>query len=645
MNLLGWLKPCVGDNTKARCAYYNINILAHRKSLKTHRNTKKHIQNAKNEKECLRLSKIENFATLVIDDRQKIAELKIAAFICEHCSINAIDDLSKIIKDLDSTSQVLKNIKIHRTKCTGLIVNVISPCLFKEMLDDLGESYYSLIIDESTAIDNTKVMCIMIRYFSSTLKKIRTTFYKLISLESGTAENMTNSLISHVQNDGLNIKHLIGIGVDGTNSMIGKNDSVASRLKRIIPHLVVIKCTCHSLHLAAEKSCDRLPRNLDYLVKKSHTWFSHSTKRNIEYRKIYEAINQSTPKKITKLSGTRWLARIEAIKTIIDQWDELKLHFEMAKSSYRCSEGYVAEELYNMYKSDENKIYLIFLRDVLKDITNVNKLFQSSEVEPLKLLKDLNYLLYLILQRIVVPDQLEKVKNQDLINYNFQDYLMSADCVYYGYYFNEFSANINPQNLKDIKERCRAFYIELVKQLQERIPKNLQILEKLCYFTPENAMNRSKGDITDIAVSFKEICLDIDSTIKEWNALHRLEINTNNSEDFWVKINNNVDAAGEKRFEHISRLALALLCLPFSNASVERAFSIMNIVKDKLRNRLIIRTLDAILRVRFLLLNTCANFQPSNQMLQKFVSETVYGGQVDIQAFDILDYFETIEKH
>lgn len=140
---------------------------------------------------------------------------------------------------------------------------------------------------------------------------------------------------------------------------------------------MVIKCTCHSLHLAAEKSCDCLPRNLDYLVKKSHTWFSHSTKRNIEYKKIYEAINQSTPKKIAKLSGTRWLARIEAIKTIIDQWDKLKLHFEMAKSSYRCSEGYVAEELYNMYKSNENKIYLIFLRDVLKDITNVNNNFSS----------------------------------------------------------------------------------------------------------------------------------------------------------------------------------------------------------------------------------------------------------------------------
>ncbi|XP_018365745.1 PREDICTED: uncharacterized protein LOC108763808 [Trachymyrmex cornetzi] len=542
----GWLKPCIGDNTKARCAFCNIDILAHRKSLKTHSCTKKHIQNAKNDKECLQLHKIENFTTPHINDRRKIAELKIAAFIAEHCSINAIDDLGKIIKDLDATSHVLTNIKIHR--------------------------------------------------------------------------------------------------VDGTNSMVGKNDSVASRLKRIIPHLVVIKCVCHSLHLTAEKSCDVLPRNLDYLVKKSHTWFSHSTKRIIEYRKIYETINQNMPKKIAKLSGTRWLARIEAIKTIIDQWDELKLHFEMAKNSNRCSEGYVAEELYNMYKNDENKIYLIFLRDALKDITNINKLFQSNEIEPLKLFKDLNHLLYLILQKIVVPSQLEKVKHQDLTNYNFQDYLMFVDCVDYGYYFNEFSSKINPQNLKDIKERCKAFYIELVKQLQKRIPENLQILEKLSYFTSENAMNKSRNDIIDIVVSFKEICLDIESTVKEWNSLHRFEVNTNNSEDYWAKVNNETDAAGEKRFGHVSKLVLALLCLPFSNAEVERAFSIMNIIKDKLRNRLIIRTLDAILRVRFLLPNTCRDFQPSRQMLQKFVSETVYGGQIDNEALDALDYFDMIEK-
>jgi len=112
-----------------------------------------------------------------------------------------------------------------------------------------------------------------------------------------------------------------------------------------------------------------------------------------------------------------------------------------------------------MYKNNENKIDLIFVHD-LKDITNINKLYHSNEIESLKLFKNLNHLLYLILQKIVMVNQLEKVKHQDLINYNFQDYFMSVDCVHYGYCFNEFSSKINPQNLKDIKE-CKAFYIQL----------------------------------------------------------------------------------------------------------------------------------------------------------------------------------------
>ena len=49
----------------------------------------------------------------------------------------------------------------------------------------------------------------------------------------------------------------------------------------------------------------------------------------------------------------------------------------------------------------------------------------------------------------------------------------------------------------------------------------------------------------------------------------------------------------------ISGIALAILSLPFSNAAVERVFSIMSIVKNRLRNRMQCRMLDAILMVRF----------------------------------------------
>lgn len=120
---------------------------------------------------------------------------------------------------------------------------------------------------------------------------------------------------------------MIGIGVDGANVMIGIHNSFSFILKETINELIVVKCVCHSLHLAAEYSCKCLPRNLDFIIKECHNWFSYNSKRQIKYKKLYEILADKKPLKIDKLSSTRWLARYEAINKIIDQWDALKLHF------------------------------------------------------------------------------------------------------------------------------------------------------------------------------------------------------------------------------------------------------------------------------------------------------------------------------
>ena len=66
------------------------------------------------------------------------------------------------------------------------------------------------------------------------------------------------------------------------------------------------------------------------------------------------------------------------------------------------------------------------------------------------------------------------------------------------------------------------------------------------------------------------------------------------AEQFWCKV---LEYA-EPRYGNISRYALSLLVLPFSNAIVERIFSMAGAIKTKARNRLLIAGLDAILRVR-----------------------------------------------
>jgi hypothetical protein len=64
-----------------------------------------------------------------------------------------------------------------------------------------------------------------------------------------------------------------------------------------------------------------------------------------------------------------------------------------------------------------------------------------------------------------------------------------------------------------------------------------------------------------------------------------------------------------------------LLASPVSNATVERAFSIYNTVKNKIRNRLSLEMTQAVLMTRYYLkidAINCVSFKPTEEMLKKF---------------------------
>jgi hypothetical protein len=96
------------------------------------------------------------------------------------------------------------------------------------------------------------------------------------------------------------------------------------------------------------------------------------------------------------------------------------------------------------------------------------------------------------------------------------------------------------------------------------------------------------------------------------------------TEQFWVRLSQEKDSGGQRKFGSICDLVFAALSLPISNAAVERLFSLMNVVKTKLRNRLHVTTAAAILRVRYGLLlrgQNCSTFIPSSDMLKRFNSQ------------------------
>ena len=117
----------------------------------------------------------------------KEAELAIAVHMACHGSIRTVDHLGEIMVKYGERSE-LGEIKLHRTKCTKLITEVVAPSYKEQLLTDVKDKYYSLIIDETTDVATEKDIAIII-YFSEMNNAITDTLLALIPIQSATSES------------------------------------------------------------------------------------------------------------------------------------------------------------------------------------------------------------------------------------------------------------------------------------------------------------------------------------------------------------------------------------------------------------------------------------------------------------------------
>ncbi|CAK1582754.1 unnamed protein product [Parnassius mnemosyne] len=122
------------------------------------------------------------------------AEGALAMYVAEHSSIQAIDHLTELCKNKFSDSKATSEIKMHRTKCTAVIQEVLAPHFKKNLRTDISNNSYSLIIDESTDVSVNKYLGVVIKYFSNTRNEIVSTFLGLVGLESADAEGIVTAI-------------------------------------------------------------------------------------------------------------------------------------------------------------------------------------------------------------------------------------------------------------------------------------------------------------------------------------------------------------------------------------------------------------------------------------------------------------------
>lgn len=226
-----------------------------------------------------------------------------------------------------------------------------------------------------------------------------------------------------------------------------------------------------------------------------------------------------------------------------------------------------------------------------------NKALQAKQSDPLKILNDLYFLVQSIAGKIYAKEKISEIISIQADDY--EKYLLPQPYLGYGME-NLIKEKINlkiisKEDEAEIRTVCVNFLKELVKELKNRhrnFTKNL-------FFSIENTLRETKGPIDILLKEFKKKAEDIEKIQNQWENITKQHWDTNmDTTTFWIQVFNLKNSVQENPFEELSEFVISLLVLPFSNADVERLFSTMGLVKNKIRNRMKTDLLCGILQIR-----------------------------------------------
>lgn len=180
---------------------------------------------------------------------------------------------------------------------------------------------------------------------------------------------------------------------------------------------------------------------------------------------------------------------------------------------------------------------------------------------------------------------------------------------------------LTESNIRQFRPNCKQFLVTAAVEIKARLPFQNRLLKSISWIQPA-----SKPFIKHLEVIAAARCLpkadDLEQLQQE--ALAYLTFKLPESvtpecrvDHYWYAISKLTKPDNSPRFPLLSRLALTVLIVPHGNADSERLFSEMGLNKTKLRNRLGLQTLNALLCIKYNHAGRCFDFIPSSALLQR----------------------------
>lgn len=139
-----WIRPSKQE-TKAVCIYCHATIRAKRSDLVRHSLSAKH-KRAMKPFNNVELTQPEVSFKAAASEKQ-CSQAALALYTAVHSPFLSMDHLGEVCCTVFKDSKGA-DFCLHRTKCANIITNVLAPHFIEELLHDLNDSSFSLILDE-----------------------------------------------------------------------------------------------------------------------------------------------------------------------------------------------------------------------------------------------------------------------------------------------------------------------------------------------------------------------------------------------------------------------------------------------------------------------------------------------------------------
>ncbi|GFO33333.1 connexin 27.5 [Plakobranchus ocellatus] len=214
-------------------------------------------------------------------------------------------------------------------------------------------------------------------------------------------------------------ENVVGFASDNCNTMVGRDNSVLSRLKEKSPHIFSIGCICHLANLCVKAGVKALPMKLDDLLVDIFYFFQHSSERLKDYKEFQDFI-EVEEEKILKHCPTRWLSLEKVGNRTLSQLPALKSYFASHEDVEKPGK---VKSIHERLQDPMTELVLRFMKYILPIINNFNTVFQADEAKIGCLLPEMDRLLRKFLIKFVQMRHVkaaDKLRNLNLNNKDLQ---------------------------------------------------------------------------------------------------------------------------------------------------------------------------------------------------------------------------------